>query len=224
MLAPQKNWLASAELWAVTVLESAKSSSRRCMRGQSFYQEGLVQVCPSLTVSSTVCGSESHLSRGESSHGSKGRVGKHAPNCTPWNREGQIPAHTAKIWVCNKQTRLIDVLFYEADKFYLMYKVYLIHIHTYIFAVVKSLSCVWLLFNAMDCSLSGSSVHGISQAWMLEQVVISFLYIYIYIYTHTHTHAYTHTYMHIQTHIYAYIYILFVILPILPNIASPLAT
>ena len=38
---------------------------------------------------------------------------------------------------------------------------------------VKSLSCVWLC-NPMDCSLSGSSVHGIFQARILEWVAISF--------------------------------------------------
>ena len=38
---------------------------------------------------------------------------------------------------------------------------------------VKSLSCVWLC-ETMDCSLSGSSVHGIFQTRILEWVVISF--------------------------------------------------
>ena len=53
---------------------------------------------------------------------------------------------------------------------------------------VKSLSCPPLL-NPIDCSLPGSSVHGIFQTRMLEWVVISFsiymyvcVYIYIYIY------------------------------------------
>ena len=40
--------------------------------------------------------------------------------------------------------------------------------------VVYSLSHVWLFCNAMDCSLLGSSVHGISQARILEWVTISF--------------------------------------------------
>ena len=35
----------------------------------------------------------------------------------------------------------------------------------------KSLSCVWL-WNSMDCSLLGSSVHGILQARILEWVAI----------------------------------------------------
>ena len=37
---------------------------------------------------------------------------------------------------------------------------------------MKSLSCVWLC-NPMDCSLSGSSTHGIFQARILEWVAIS---------------------------------------------------
>ena len=37
----------------------------------------------------------------------------------------------------------------------------------------QSLSRVWL-FDLVDCSLPGSSVRGISQARMLEWVVISF--------------------------------------------------
>ena len=41
-------------------------------------------------------------------------------------------------------------------------------------AVVRLLSCVQLFFEPMDCSLPGSSVHGISQARMLEWLAISF--------------------------------------------------
>ena len=37
----------------------------------------------------------------------------------------------------------------------------------------RLLSCVWLC-NPIDCSPPGSSVHGISQARILEQVVIAF--------------------------------------------------
>ena len=40
------------------------------------------------------------------------------------------------------------------------------------------------LCDPMDCSLPGSSVHGIFQARVLEQVAISFSSIYIYIHTH----------------------------------------
>ena len=47
------------------------------------------------------------------------------------------------------------------------------HTHTHVF-VVWSLSCVWLFCNPMDYSPSGSSVHGISQARILEWVAISF--------------------------------------------------
>ena len=39
---------------------------------------------------------------------------------------------------------------------------------------VKSLSCVLTLRDPMDCSLLGSTVHGISQARVLEWVAIAF--------------------------------------------------
>ena len=39
---------------------------------------------------------------------------------------------------------------------------------------VKSLSRVWLFETPMDCSLLGSTVHGISQARVLEWVAIAF--------------------------------------------------
>ena len=39
---------------------------------------------------------------------------------------------------------------------------------------VKSLSCVQLFVTPMDCSLPGSSIHGIFQARILEWVTISF--------------------------------------------------
>ena len=42
------------------------------------------------------------------------------------------------------------------------------------FVVVELLSCVRLFSEPMDCSLSGSSVHGISLARILEWVAISF--------------------------------------------------
>ena len=38
----------------------------------------------------------------------------------------------------------------------------------------KSLSHVWLFVTPMDCSLPGSSVHGILQARILEWVSISY--------------------------------------------------
>ena len=40
--------------------------------------------------------------------------------------------------------------------------------------VVESLSCVQLFCDPMDCSLPGSSVHGILQARILEWVAIFF--------------------------------------------------
>ena len=57
--------------------------------------------------------------------------------------------------------------------------------------VAQSLSRV-ALSDPMDCSLGGSSIHGIFQARVLEWGVIAFSddyiydYIYIYIYTYTH--------------------------------------
>ena len=39
---------------------------------------------------------------------------------------------------------------------------------------VESLSCVWLSCNTMHCSPLGSSIHGISQARILEWVAVSF--------------------------------------------------
>ena len=53
-------------------------------------------------------------------------------------------------------------------------------------------SCL-TLSNPMDCSLPGSSIHGILQARVLQWGAIAFIYIYIYIHTHTHTHTPTHT-------------------------------
>ena len=41
-------------------------------------------------------------------------------------------------------------------------------------AIFQSLNCVWLFCNPMDCNLPGSSIHGISQARILEWVAISF--------------------------------------------------
>ena len=40
--------------------------------------------------------------------------------------------------------------------------------------LVKPLSLVWLFVNPMDCSLLGSSIHGIFQARVLEWITISF--------------------------------------------------
>ena len=39
---------------------------------------------------------------------------------------------------------------------------------------MKSLSCVQVFANPMDCSLPGSSIHEIFQARVLERVAISF--------------------------------------------------
>ena len=53
------------------------------------------------------------------------------------------------------------------------------------------------LYDPVNCSLPGSTVHWIFQARILEWVAISYsniysyIYIYIYIYTHTHIYIYT---------------------------------
>ena len=49
-----------------------------------------------------------------------------------------------------------------------------VHIYSGIIAVVYLLSHVWLFCNPMNCSPSGSSVYGISQARILEQIAIFF--------------------------------------------------
>ena len=57
-----------------------------------------------------------------------------------------------------------------------------------------TLSCP-TLSDSMDCSLPGSSVHGIFQARVLEWGAIAFSNIYIYIYIY-----YTYAYIHIHIH------------------------
>ena len=52
----------------------------------------------------------------------------------------------------------------------------------------------------MDCSLPGSSTHGIFQARVLEWGAIAFSDIYVYIYTNTHLPLYM--YIHTDTHTY----------------------
>ena len=72
-----------------------------------------------------------------------------------------------------------------------------------------------LLCDPMDCSLPGSSVHGIipsKQAsqpgnllhgrWILYHYICIYLFIYAYIYIHTHTHTHTHTSVYINIYIY----------------------
>ena len=76
---------------------------------------------------------------------------------------------------------------------------------TYIYACVLSHSVVSDTLGPHEvCSLPGSSVHGIFQSRILEQIVIStprdlpdpgIEYIYTYIYVHTHTYIYTHTHI-----------------------------
>ena len=90
--------------------------------------------------------------------------------------------------------------------------------------------------DPIDCSLPGSSVHGIFQARVLEWVAISFSRgssqskdrtrvsciagrcftiwatreaqeIYIYIYIHTHIYTYIYTHTHIYTYIYTHTHI-----------------
>ena len=54
-----------------------------------------------------------------------------------------------------------------------LWYIFMIHLH-YDFCCLVHKLCVWLFCNPMDCSLPGSSVHGISQARILEWVAISF--------------------------------------------------
>ena len=53
------------------------------------------------------------------------------------------------------------------------------------------------LREPMDCSLPGSSIHGIFQARVLEWGAIAFS-----MHTHTPTHTHTHTHIYIYTHTY----------------------
>ena len=76
-----------------------------------------------------------------------------------------------------------------------------IYVCVCVYMRVQSLQLCPTLCDPMDCSLSGFSVHGISQARILEWVSISFIYLYIHI----------HTYIYIQKNtvtvlIYMYLY------------------
>ena len=51
--------------------------------------------------------------------------------------------------------------------------IFMIHLHYDFCCLVRKL-CIWLFCNPMDFSLPGSSVHGISQARILEWVTIPF--------------------------------------------------
>ena len=65
-----------------------------------------------------------------------------------------------------------------------------IHVCVYIYEREVTQSCL-TLSDPMDCSLLGSSVHGIFQARVLEWGAIAFsIYIYIYIHIHTYTYIY----------------------------------
>ena len=66
------------------------------------------------------------------------------------------------------------------------------------------------LSDPMDCSLPGSSIHGIVQARVLEWGAIAFSDIYTH--TYIYTSIYTYTYICINTYsiyIYIYVYIFF---------------
>ena len=54
-----------------------------------------------------------------------------------------------------------------------LWYIFMIHLH-YDFCCLVHKLCVWLFCNPMDCSLPGSSVHGISQARILEWVTTLF--------------------------------------------------
>ena len=51
---------------------------------------------------------------------------------------------------------------------------FLLFFTVFLIVVVQSLSCVQLFCDPMDCSLPGSSVHGILQVRILEWVAIPF--------------------------------------------------
>ena len=57
----------------------------------------------------------------------------------------------------------------------------------------KSLQSCLTLSNPMDCSLPGSSIHGIFQARVLEWVAIAFSCVFWVSCTHTQRHACSHT-------------------------------
>ena len=106
----------------------------------------------------------------------------------------------------------------------------------YVFVCARAQLCLTFC-KPLDCSLLGSSVHGISQARILEWVTICYSrgsspskdrtcvscisctgrwilyhcstwgYTHTHAYTHTHMHIYTHTHMHIYIHTYAYTHI-----------------
>ena len=66
-----------------------------------------------------------------------------------------------------------------------------IYVCVCVYMHVQSLQLCPTLCDPMNCSLSGSSVHGISQARILEWVAISFIYLYIHI--HTYIYIYERT-------------------------------
>ena len=58
----------------------------------------------------------------------------------------------------------------------------------------------------MDCSLPGSSVHGIFQARKLENVAI-YIYVYIHVYVYTYIYMYMYIFVYIHIHIYIRMYV-----------------
>ena len=66
-------------------------------------------------------------------------------------------------------------------------------------AAAKSLQSCPTLCNPMDCSLPGSSIHGIFQERVLEWVAIAFsnvcVYISVYIYLRTEHYVYKTNYL-----------------------------
>jgi len=66
------------------------------------------------------------------------------------------------------------------------------------------------LSDPMDCSLPGSSIHGILQARVLEWGAIAFSKIHAYTHSYTQSHIYRHsgtrvrTHTHATTHIHTY--------------------
>ena len=78
-------------------------------------------------------------------------------------------------------------------------------VYMYTYACAQSLQLCPILCNPMDCSSSGSSIHGILQGRVLEWVTRSCrgsswprIEPRLYTHTHTHTYIYRHTHTHTQ--------------------------
>ena len=75
------------------------------------------------------------------------------------------------------------------------------HTHTHTHSCAKSLQLCLTLCNCMDCSLPGSSVHGILQARILEWIAISFIYICVCVCVCTYMYICMCVYIYVYTHV-----------------------